>query len=298
MADAPLHLLINPAAGRGRAGRRLARILFHLQQAGLRTDVHLSIGPGDLEAKARVLLADDVILLVAGGDGSVHELANAVLAVRPEARIGVIPVGTGNDFAKAAGIPLDWETATRLLADRLAGGVRARSVDAGRMNERYFTNGAGIGLDAVVTRLAHSYAWRIGELVYLVAILRTLADGVPTPDLRIRSDELLWDGPLTLANAANGPWVGGMFNIAPAADHADGELDLLIAGPVNRRRILALLPKLMQGRHVDEPEIRHWRVKSLTIESNEPVASHLDGEVQPLATRFEIAVLPGALHLV
>lgn len=298
MADAPLHLLINPAAGRGRAGKRLARILFHLQQAGLKTDVHLSIRPGDLEAKARALLADDVILLVAGGDGSVHELANAVLAVRPEARIGVIPVGTGNDFAKAAGIPLDWETATRLLADRLAGGVRARHVDAGRMNERYFANGAGIGLDAVVTRLANGYAWRIGELVYLVAILRTLAGGVPTPDLRIRSDELLWDGPLTLANAANGPWVGGMFNIAPAADQADGELDLVVAGPVNRRRIVALLPKLVQGRHVDEPEIRHWRVKYLTIESKEPVASHLDGEVQPLATRFEIAVLPGALHLV
>jgi diacylglycerol kinase (ATP) len=296
MADA-LHLLINPAAGRGRAGKRLARILVHLQKAGLKAAVHLSTGPGDIEARARALLVEDATLLVAGGDGSVHELANAVLNVRRDARIGVIPVGTGNDFAKAAGIPLDWEAATRLLADRLAGGAPLRRVDAGRMNDRYFANGAGIGLDATVTRVAHSYSWRIGELVYLAAILRTIAAGVPTPRLRITSDELLWDGPLTLANAANGPWVGGMFNIAPSADHADGVLDLLVAGPVDRRRILALLPKLVLGKHVDEPEIRHWRVKSLIVESEAPVASHLDGEVQPLAKRFEIAILPGALNL-
>lgn len=297
MADA-LHLLINPAAGRGRAGKRLARMLYHLQQAGLKVALHLTTEPGGIETRARALLVEDVTLLVAGGDGSVHELANAVLAVRPDARIGVIPVGTGNDFAKAAGIPLDCDTATRLLADRLTGGAPLRRVDAGRMNERYFANGAGIGLDATVTRVAHGYAWRIGELVYLAAILRTIATGVPTPSLRITSDELLWDGPLTLANAANGPWVGGMFNIAPAADPTDGMLNLMVAGPVNRRRIIALLPKLVQGKHVDEPEIRHWRVKALTVESEAPVASHLDGEVQPLATRFAIEILPGALHLV
>lgn len=294
----PLHLLINPAAGRGRAGKRLARVLQHFQAAGLKPTVHLSNGPGDIEAEARALSHAKVTLLVAGGDGSVHELANGLLAAESEVPFGLIPLGTGNDFAKAAEIPLDWETATRLLADRIASDAPPRRVDAGRMNGRYFANGAGIGFDATVTRIARSYRWPGGDIVYLFAILRAMVNGIATPSLRITNGEELWHAPLTLANMANGPWIGGMFHIAPMADHADGELDLVIAEPMKRRRILRLLPKLMQGTHIDEPEIRHWPVTSLTVDADAPVASHLDGEVQPLATHFEIDTLPGALHLI
>ncbi len=298
MPHAPLHLLVNPAAGRGRAARRLARILQYLQQAGLKPVVHQSTGTGDIEAEARALAGMDATLLVAGGDGSVHELVNGILTAGATNAFGVIPVGTGNDFAKAAGISLDWETATRLLAERLASASPPRPVDAGRMNGRYFANGAGIGLDAAITRRALAYRWPSGDLLYLRAILRTLAHGVPAPRVTIRSDELLWDGPLTLANTANGAWVGGMFHIAPGADHADGELNLLVAAPVRRRRILQLLPKLAKGTHLAEPEIHHWIVKALIVEADEPLPSHLDGEVQPLTTHFEIEVLPGALRLV
>lgn len=299
MRHAPLHLLVNPSAGRGRAAKRLSRILQHLQQAGLKPVVHQSTGLGDIEAEARVLAGADGTLLVAGGDGSVHELINGILAAGAATAFGVIPVGTGNDFAKAAEIPLDWETATRLLADRLASNATPRPVDAGRMNGRFFANGAGIGLDATVTRRVLAYRWPGGDMVYLRAILRTLAQGVPAPRLRIQGEELLWDGPLTLANMANGPWIGGMFHIAPGADHADGRLDLTVAAaPLRRRRILELLPKLVKGTHLEEPEIHRWPVTRLTVEADEPVASHLDGEAQPLTTHFEIEILPGALHLV
>jgi diacylglycerol kinase (ATP) len=298
MVYPPPHLLLNPAAGRGRAGKRLQRILGHLRQAGINPVVHESNRAGDLESTARELAADDVTLLVAGGDGSVHELVNGLLAAGAQTPFGVIPAGTGNDFAKAAEIPLDWETATRLLAERVASATPPRRVDAGRMNDRYFANGAGIGFDGTVNRIARSYRRPMGDLVYLLAVMRALADGVATPRMRISSDELLWDAPLTLASIANGRWVGGMFLIAPAADHADGELDLTIAGPVTRRRVLRLLPKLTQGTHVDEPEIRHWQVRQLDIEADAPVASHLDGEVQPLGRHFSIEILPGALRLI
>jgi diacylglycerol kinase (ATP) len=120
---------------------------------------------------------------------------------------------------------------------------------------------------------------------------------VATPEIEIRSDETRFRGPVTLATICNGPWVGGMFHIAPMADNADGKMDLLIASPVSRARILSLLPLLMRGQHMQEPEIDHRIVRAVTITSASPIESHLDGEVQALQSEFDIEVLPGALNL-
>jgi len=291
-------LFLNPVAGRGRAKRRLPRVLELLEAAGIHVEVHQSTGVGDLENQVREAVRNGTTqLIVAGGDGSVHEAVNGIMAAGGGGALGVVPVGTGNDFAKAAGIPLDWEAATTLLARRVADGAHPRSIDLGRMNERWFANGAGIGLDAKVTQIARSYRWPIGDLVYLAAIFRAMLDGIATPEILIRSDELQWEGPLTLANVSNGPWVGGMFHIAPMAKNDDELLELLIAAPVTRRRILQLLPKLMRGTHMRETEIVHASVRRVTVSASTAVPSHLDGEVQALQTNFEIEVLPGALSL-
>ena len=299
MSAPDLHLFINPTAGRGRAAKRLPRILELLADANLEAIVHKSSGVGDLENSVRTQVdAGATHLIIAGGDGSIHEAANGILSSGEDAALGVIPTGTGNDFAKAAHIPLDWETATRLLVDRVASGATPRRIDAARMNDRYFANGAGIGFDAKVTRIARSYHWPIGDLIYLFAIFRAMTDGIATPELTIKTDDFEFHGPLTLANISNGPWIGGMFHIAPMADNSDGQLELLVVAPVTRRRIVSLLPKLMQGLHMNEDEVTHVSVQRLQIECEEPVPSHLDGEVQPLNTRFEIEILPEALSLI
>ena len=291
-------LFLNPVAGRGRAKRRLPRVLELLEAAGIHVEVHQSTGVGDLENQVREAVRNGTTqLIVAGGDGSVHEAVNGIMAAGGGGALGVVPVGTGNDFAKAAGIPLDWEAATTLLARRVADGAHPRSIDLGRMNERWFANGAGIGLDAKVTQIARSYRLPIGDLVYLAAIFRAMLDGIATPEILIRSDELQWEGPLTLANVSNGPWVGGMFHIAPMARNDDGVLELLLAAPVTRRRILQLLPKLMRGTHMHESEIVHASVRRVRLSASAAVPSHLDGEVQPLQTEFEIEVLPNMLKL-
>lgn len=293
-----LHLFLNPTAGRGRAGRRQSRIIQLIGQSGLEIEYHASRSPGDLEEQIRRHVdmgAKRVV--VAGGDGSIHEAVNGLLRSENRAALGVIPTGTGNDFAKACGIPLDWEHATRLLADRIAAHATPRKIDAGRFNDRFFANGAGVGFDAKVTRVAQSMRLPIGDLVYLLAIFKTMVDGIASPRLQISADDYVWDGPLTLAAISNGPWVGGMFHIAPGADNSDNIMELLIAKPVTRRRILTLLPKLMSGKHLQEDEIVHRPVTRLTMKAELPVSSHLDGEVQPLQTDFDISVLPGALDL-
>ena len=215
-----------------------------------------------------------------------------------DATLGVIPTGTGNDFAKAAGITLDWEHATLLLADRITAGVQyaccrrrqnERSLFRKRCRRRFRCQGyiespGPIGCPS-------------GDLVYLLAVFRGMAEGIATPHMRISTDGDVRTGPITLANVASGPWVGGMFKIAPMARNDDGNFDLLIVAPVSRPRILALLPKLMAGKHMGEKEITHEPVTRILIESDEPVDSHLDGEMQPMQKRFEFELLAGVLHL-
>jgi len=298
MAVDPLRLFLNPTAGRGRAGRRQQRIIELLEGSDTELELHMSRAVGDLEELVRQEVDDGATrVIVAGGDGSIHEAVNGIMRSVNTAALGVIPTGTGNDFAKACAIPLDWEHATRLLADRLSVNQYAKMIDIGTMNGRFFANGAGIGFDARVTRIARGYRLPMGDFVYLLAIFRAMLDGLTTPRLEVTATELSWSGPATLASISNGPWIGGMFHIAPMAKNDDGKLELMVADPVSRRRILSLLPRLMAGDHMAETEIRHKSITRLTVTASEPVDSHLDGEVQPLQEHFEFDVLPGALRL-
>jgi len=298
MAADTIHLFLNPTAGRGRAGRRQARILELLRQSDVQVEYHASQSLGDLETQVlREVDAGATQIVVAGGDGSVHEAVNGIMRSGNTAALGVIPTGTGNDFAKACDIPLNWEHATRLLGDRVKARGSPRKVDIGRFNDRFFCNGAGVGFDAKVTRIARSIRLPIGDLVYLLAIFKTMMGRIATPHLQITADDYSWEGPVTLAAISNGPWIGGMFHIAPMAVNNDKLMHLLIVNPVTRRRILTLLPKLMNGQHMQEPEIVHHPVTALSIKAEHAIPSHLDGEVQALQSDFKLSVLPGALDL-
>jgi len=298
MTKTTVDFFINPTAGRGRAGKRLPQIQELFKAQGVDLVVHESSAVRDLEEQVRRSVANGCgRVLVAGGDGTVHEAVNGIMAGGGNAVLSLIPSGTGNDFAKACHIPLDWQLAATELATRIADDQPSRRVDLGLINERYFANGAGIGFDARVTAIAKSYRWPIGDLVYLLAIFRGMAEGIATPEFEIIANGQTRRGPVTLANIANGPWIGGMFHIAPMAKNDDGAFDLVVADPVTRLQVLGLLPKLMRGKHMGASIISHSAVTEVIITSAEPVPSHLDGEVQADQSRFEISMLPGALRL-
>jgi len=276
----------------------MARICEIFETAGVSFDLFQSRAVRDLESQVASLIDSGARrIIVAGGDGSVHEAVNGIMRADARAQLGVIPTGTGNDFAKACSIPLDWELATSKLTDRLLAGDEPRRIDVGRMNDRFFANGAGIGFDAKVTRVAQSYRWPIGDLVYLYAIFRCMVDGIETPHVAITAGDFTWNGPVTLVNVSSGAWIGGMFHIAPQARNDDGQLDLLIVDPVSRLRITSLIPKLVRGSHMQEAEISHVSVNKLSIEASSPMPSHLDGEVGEPGTRFDVEILPGVLEL-
>jgi YegS/Rv2252/BmrU family lipid kinase len=298
MQQRPIPLFINPAAGRGRARHRANAIRRLLADSGVEVEEIQSTAVGDLEYKvfaAASAGADRII--VAGGDGSVHEAVNGVLRSASQTALGVIPVGTGNDFAKACSIPLHWEDATRLLADRISSDMPLRYIDTGRMNDRYFANGAGIGFDAKINQIARSNRLPLGDLVYLIAVFQGVWDGVITPDIRMRFDDTDYNGPVTLVEVCNGESVGGMFQIAPMARNDDGILDLVFVQPVGRLRIFALLPRLIKGTHISAPEVSCARVSSVSLIAEEPLPSHLDGEIQALQTEFQIEILQRSLAI-
>jgi len=298
MSNSPIPLIINPTAGRGRAGRNIPSLRNLLHANEIDHEIIESRCRGDIEKQIQLHInrgADKII--VAGGDGSIHEAVNGVLQADRPAALGIIPVGTGNDFAKACTMPPHWEDATILLADRIRSDAPIHNIDIGQMNDRYFANGAGIGFDAKVTQIAEKIRLPIGDLVYLAAVFRAMWDGATTPDLRIDFGGESYAGQLTLANISNGDWVGGMFQIAPMARNDDGELDLVFAKPVSNLRLFALLPRLMQGTHIREPEVVHRRIKHCEIVATAPVPSHLDGEIQPLYSEFSIQIIESGLRL-
>jgi YegS/Rv2252/BmrU family lipid kinase len=298
MRKRPIPLFVNPVAGRGRARRRVKSIRRLLADSGIEVEEIQSAAVGDIEYKvfaAASAGADRVI--VAGGDGSVHEAVNGILRSASQTALGVIPVGTGNDFAKACSIPLHWEHATRLLADRIGSDMPLRYIDTGRMNDRYFANGAGIGFDAKINHIARSNRLPLGDLVYLIAVFQGVWDGVITPDIRMRYDDSDYNGSVTLVEICNGDSVGGMFQIAPMAKNDDGFLDLVFVKPVGRLRIFALLPRLMKGTHISAPEVSCAKVNSVSLIAEEPLPSHLDGEAQALQTEFQIEILKRSLAI-
>jgi len=298
MTNPPIPLFLNPVAGRGRAGRQATAIRDRFAARDVPVELIESGAVGDLEQRVfDHAKSDRGPLIVAGGDGSVHETVNGILTAGTRTPMGVIPIGTGNDFAKACSIPLDWEMAASLLADRISESVPTRYIDAGKMNERFFANGVGIGFDAKINRIAEKYSWPIGDLVYLIAVLEGLWDGVITPAVKMRYGESEYEGRITLANISNGSWVGGMFYIAPMAANDDGHLDLIVAAPVSRSRVLALLPKLIRGTHTEEADINCERITEFELHADAPVPSHIDGETQPLQTDFRIQILPDALAI-
>ena len=225
-------------------------------------------------------------MFAAGGDGTVHEVVNGLLRAGGKAALGVIPLGSGDDFAKL-----------------LAGPKGFRSIDAGRIvsgaETRYFANGMDIGFGAHgAANVQHVPRFFTGFGAYLGALFLTM---VRYPLLRIRLQ--LDDAPpfelLTAMTAVmNGTTLGGSFRVCPDARPDDGLLDLMIAPDCSRLEILGVVPKLLRGTHVHEPRFRMARAHRVTFESQEPLLVEADGEIAFTGTRsLRVEVLPGALRV-
>ena len=290
----PTALLYNPAAGRGLAPKLRDRALR--AAAGHWPSIELleTRGPGDGVRLAREAAAAGIdLLLVLGGDGTVHEAANGLAgATTAPPRIGVIPCGTGNDFAKLVGTSrCRPEEAVR----RLAAGVPA-VFDTGEAWGERFVNSAGVGLDAEVAHELRTVKRLRGTAAYALALLRTLSRFQPV-ELEVATAGERWSGRWTAVVLGNGKVEGGSFRLTPDALPDDGQLDLCAVSELGMARLLALIPTLFWGGHGRFREVRLRRVASVTVRSpDQPLRLHLDGEIRaPGAREVEFRVVPGSL---
>ena len=304
MTDQKVKIIVNPNADLGRAWQSSADLRKIVEQyidadwSGTVFPIHAK----DLAARAGEEGYDLVIAV--GGDGTIHEVVNGLMQIPKERRpqLGIIPYGSGNDFAHAVGVDSRPSYAIRQIFTG-----KPRPIDIGKLlngnsEVEYWSNALGIGFDATVVerfqQVLHSATFR----AYMPAVLQTLASRIVSPHMQIETDQESWEDDIFMLVACNGSREGGGFLIAPEARPDDGVLHYAWIEKVSRPLILRILPEVMKGTHERFPQVRIGEFKKMRIRSDQPLFMHTDGEVYAGygsdIRDIEIEIIPGAIEIV
>ncbi|NOY05270.1 MAG: diacylglycerol kinase family lipid kinase [Chlorobi bacterium] len=277
--DKTYYLIVNPVAGRGRVDRAVQSIIRKLESMAIPYRTLTSERSGHAIELAAGLDGRTAVVVAVGGDGTVHEIVNGL--TKKDQLVGVVPTGTGNDFARLLGMenPLDTmdaiTTASPLRLD--IGRIEIEEEGGGKIH-RCFVNTLGLGFDAEVAVRANKMKFGSGILPYLVSVFMTLRSFRSVPALVSWNDGVI-ESKLFLASIGNGTTSGGGFILSPQAKPDDGLLDLCFVREVTRMRALRLLPKTFHGKHVAEKEVTYVQSETISIELESPLSLHADGEI-------------------
>lgn len=274
-------IILNPMADMGNAWR-IARDLRSITEQHGGVDWSGTVYPGhaiELAKQAGEQGYDMVIAM--GGDGTVHEIINGLMIISEEKRpvLGVVPAGSGNDFAHGLGVPAQSDHA---LVHALNGEPSA--VDLGLMTDahgkkEYFDNTTGIGFDAVVTIRSHRLPVVRGFLMYLTAVIQTIMLNHNAITMQIETEDQKWVQSNLLLTMCNGPREGGGFRIAPEAKIDDGILHYTMIKRVSRPMMFRLIPEVMNGTHGRFQQVVLGSCKKMSVSADRPMYIHSDGEI-------------------
>ena len=287
-------LIYNPSSGREEMKKRLADILERLDQAGIEASCHATTGEGDAtDAAAEAVTRDDYDLIIAaGGDGTLNEVINGMAEKPNRPPLGVIPLGTTNDFARAMDIPKNWEEACNLII-----GQHSRPIDLGKANNRYFINIAGGGkLTELTYEVPSKLKTMMGQLAYYLKGIEKMASLTPT-ELVIKANgrETMHDE-FMLFLIANSNSVGGFEKLAPDARIDDGLLDVIALRKCNLADFVRIVTLALRGEHLQDKKIVYFRTNEMEVTSPGHVQLNLDGELGgTLPGQF--SVLPSHLRI-
>ncbi|KAA3645661.1 MAG: diacylglycerol kinase family lipid kinase [Chloroflexi bacterium] len=291
-------VILNPYAARWQASKRWPEAQAALLEAGVNFEVEQSKEPGHA-----IFLTLNAIrqgfnpIIAAGGDGTIGEVVNGIMTAGEEqarATFGIMPLGTANDLVDNLGMPKELDKAAQVIAAN-----QIREIDVCQVNDRFFINNAGIGLEPYITNLQQNMTRTSGIIRYLLATLKGVAHN-PQWRMKLQWDDGEYDGPVTLVSIGNAPRTGGIFFTVPAADPFDGKLTFVFGYIAGRLNILRVLPQTMkagEGNYVEHPAIHqhHGTWLKVSIVPNSP--SHADGElfthgIHELEFRIHPASLP------
>ncbi|MEE9599722.1 MAG: diacylglycerol kinase family protein [Anaerolineales bacterium] len=274
--------IINPNANMGQAWRQAADLRPIMQELG-DADWAGSVYPTHAIELTKKAVEDGYELIIAGGgDGTVHEVVNALMTFPKEKRpiLGVVPLGSGNDFSFSMGMDTEpWKALRQII------GGEEKWIDIGEIEDdtgrkEYFDNTVGIGFNAIVTIHSHKMPLLRGYLMYIAAVLKTIFLNHHPIAMNITIDgQEEWQDSLMMLVLCNGGREGGGFLIYPPADNSDGLFHYVAVKEVSRLIMLRLLPAFMTGSHLTHPKIASGDFKSVNIEADQPMFIHLDGEI-------------------
>ena len=247
-----------------------------LREAGHDVTPRLTFEHGDARRLARGLARRGVDLVVAaGGDGTLNEVVNGVMAVEGwRGGIGVVPLGTANDFAAGMEIPQ-----TIPEAFRVAVSGRAIPVDVARVNRRWFVNVSTGGFAAAATEETPAERKKLlGPWAYVITGMKKFAELRPSRARFVADGRVAYEGEVMLYAVGNAKRTGGGSLVTPRAELGDGQLDVMVVPGMNRMDFLALLPDLRAGTHLDNPDVLYFRAARVEVESDEDLSVNADGE--------------------
>lgn len=297
--------ILNPTSGRGRATRHWWRLRRTIETHFPHLVVHETAGAGDAARRAAEWgrSGETGAIVVVGGDGTIHEVVNALAVADTPVPLGVIPSGTGNDFARNAGIPLDPD----LAAERLVEGA-GRRLDLGRLRFRQpdgeernvvFVNSTSVG----VSPAANRYAQRLGPFLpgRLCYVTGGVAALLTQPRRRFTVTEAgrtVHQGKTLNITIANGAEFGGGMRISPDSSPWDGMLERVIIGEVGLGRALLAFSRLRQGAHIGMSEVTVAKLtEATTIEADGAFHVEADGHDYVSDGPLTVSVEVGALRV-
>jgi YegS/Rv2252/BmrU family lipid kinase len=295
--------LVNPASANGSTGRRWPEIARQAAARGLTGDTLLSEAPGHLAELAAQAAADGAqLLVVVGGDGTVHEAVNGLLTAgrAADVELAVLPRGTGKDFVRSLRIPRKVGAAIDVARDG-----RPREIDAGRATytawdgsaaETYFANFAGAGISGAIARRANTSSKALGGRASFFWATTAVFLGWKSAAVRADVDGERRAGQMFEVLAMNGDYAAGGMWVTPDAEPDDARLDVLLIGDVTKADFLRTFPKIYRGKHLSHPKIDLLHGSAVSVDADIPLPIVLDGE-QPGTTPARFEIVPRALRV-
>lgn len=303
--NGPTCVIYNPAAGRGRA-ERLLKALPPAQARGV--ELRPTARAGHAEELARQAADEGFAKVVAaGGDGTVHEVANGVLRSERDAVFGVWPLGSANDFAFSLGMDEWWKRHAENPPTEVL------TIDVGRAvagtRERYFVCNLGVGFNGMVNGVARKIRWLKGLPLYAWAFLKAMVNHFERPTMTVRFDAAEVTTPTLALSVLNGQREGN-FPLRPDARLTDGLFDFMHATRLSRMHLIRYLPAMVSGKLPENhPLLKLGRARRIEVRSEKPLCVHADGEfvcvpedgsrelmVEVLPARLKVEVYPPALY--
>ncbi|WP_077624282.1 diacylglycerol kinase [Sediminibacillus massiliensis] len=267
-------IIYNPTSGREAFKKELPSVLERLEQAGYETSAHATTCAGDATKAAEIAVDRKFdIVIAAGGDGTINEVINGIAGNDYRPRLGIIPVGTTNDLARALSIPRNIQKAVDVILED-----RTMALDIGKVNDQYFMNIAGGGkLTELSYEVPSKLKTMLGQLAYYLKGVEMLPSLRPTK-VEIEYDGKLFQGEIMLFLVANTNSVGGFEKLAPGATMDDGMFDLLILKKANVADFIRVATLALRGAHLEDSLIVHTRANRIKVHTEEKMQLNIDGE--------------------